>query len=91
MLNTPVAMLRKEAPGSLTAARVAEFFRRRRFPRDRRTIDAFERGSFKSPDERFIELYAECVGATVAAVRAAYARTRRMRERRTGPFALLLG
>jgi hypothetical protein len=89
VLNTPVAKLRKDAPGSLTAAKVAEFFRRRRYPRDRRTIDAFERASFITPPDRFFELYAEAVGVPVERLRAAYARTRQMRERRIGPFAVL--
>lgn len=87
MLNTPVTKLRKDAPGTLTAAKVAEFFRRRRYPRDERTVGAFERAAFKSPPARFIELYAECIGRTASEVRAAYDRTRRMRERQTGPFA----
>jgi len=87
VLNTPVTKLRKEAPGSLTAAQVAAFFRRRRFPRGRSTIDAFERATFIRPPDRFFELYAECVGVPVERVRAAYYRTRAMRERGTGPFA----
>jgi hypothetical protein len=82
-----VTKLRKDAPGSLTAAKVAAFFRRRRYPRDLRTITAFERGSFVQPTDRFFELYAECVGVPVSAVRRAYARTRQMRERGSGPFA----
>ena len=87
MLNTPLTRLRKDAPGSLTAAKVSAFFKKRRYPRDRRTIDAFERGSFQAPRDRFFELYAEFIGAPVEVVRRAYARTRQMRERGTGPFA----
>ena len=88
VLNTPVTQLRKDATGTVTAAKVAAFFRRRRYPRSRPTITAFELGAFKNPPDRFFELYAECIGRTAAEVRAAYDRTRRMRERRSGPFLL---
>ena len=89
VLNTPVTKLRKSAPGSLTAAKIAAFFARRRFPRDVTTIGAFERAVFRSPPDRFFELYAECVGQAESVVRAAYSRTRKLRERRAGPFASL--
>ncbi len=87
MLYTDVTKLRKEAPGSLTLDDVAAFFSRRRFPRSAATIGAFERTEFKKPSDRFFELYAECVGQPIAIVRAAYARTRQLRERKTGPFS----
>ena len=87
VLNTPLTKLRKDAPGSITAADVAAHFKRRRFPRDARTIGDFERAIYKSPPDRMFELYAECVGRPVSVVRAAYARTRAMRERSVGPFA----
>ena len=88
VLNTPLTKLRKDAPGSLTAAKIAAYFKRKRYPRDARTIGDFERAQYQAPPERFLELYAECVGQSVEMVRAAYARTRQMRERRVGPFAL---
>jgi len=89
VLNTPLTKLRKDAPGSLTAAKVAAFFRRRRYRRDLRTIGDFERAVYQSPPDRFFELYAECIGVPVEDVRRAYARTRQMRERRVGPFATM--
>jgi hypothetical protein len=86
MLNTPVTKLRKDAPGSLTAAKVAAYFKRRRYPRTRVTISAFEAAAIKNPPERFLELYAEVIGKPVEAVREAHQKTLRMRERRSGPF-----
>jgi hypothetical protein len=87
VLNTPVTKLRKDAPGSLTAASVAEFMRRRGYPRDTRTIGDFERAVYQNPPDRMFELFAECVGVSVTRLRLAYARTRRMRERKIGPFS----
>jgi len=87
VLNTPLTKLRKDAPGSITAAKVAAFFKKRRYPRDVRRIGDFERAEILSPPDRFFELYAECIGQSVEAVRSAYARTRQLRERRSGPFA----
>lgn len=86
MLNTPLTRLRKNAPGGITIAKVEAFFKRRRFPRRRTTISEFERGTFKEPPERFVELYAAAIGATIAEVRAALARTQRLRARGSGPF-----
>jgi hypothetical protein len=86
MLNTPLTKLRKNAPGSLTAAKLAAYLKRRRFPRDVRTIGAFERGQFKKPSERFLELYAEAIEQPIESVREALMRTLRMRERAAGPF-----
>jgi hypothetical protein len=86
VLMTPVTRLRKDAPGSLTAARVAAHFKRRGYARAAGTITAFERAQIKSPPERFVELYAEAVGRTTGEVLAAHAATVRMRERKSGPF-----
>ncbi len=88
MLNAPLTKLRKDAPGSITAADVAAYFKRRRFPRDIRTIGAFERGLIQNPPNRFVELYAEAIGQPIEVVRIALRRTLRMRERRSGPFAV---
>ena len=88
MLMTPLTRMRKAAPGSLTAASIAAYFRRKSFPRDVRTIGDFERGRYLKPPERFIELYAEAIGAPVARVRAALARTQKMRAEKSGPFAV---
>lgn len=87
MLNTPLTKLRKEAPGSITAAKVAAYFKRKRFPRARCTISVFEAGAFRNPTDRFVTLYAEAIGQTLAQVSHALMRTQRMRERREGPFA----
>ena len=87
MLNTPVTKLRKAAPGSLTAAELAAYFKRKRYPRTRTAITAFELGVTQSAPERFLELYAEAVGQPVEVVTEAHHRTVRMRERRSGPFA----
>ena len=87
MLNTPVTKLRKDAPGSLTAAKLAAYFKRKRYPRTRAAVTAFELGATQTPPERFLELYAEAVGEPIEVVREAHQRTVRMRERRSGPFA----
>jgi hypothetical protein len=88
VLNTPVTKLRKAAPGSLTAAELAAYFKRKRYPRTRVAITAFELGATQNPPDRFLEIYAEGVGQSVAVVREAHQRTVRMRERRSGPFAV---
>lgn len=82
-----LTQLRKAAPGSLTAERVADFFRRRRYPRAMQTILNFERAQFLEPPERFFEVYAEAIGQPVDVVRRAYTRTLRARKLGTGPFA----
>jgi hypothetical protein len=87
MLNTPVAQLRKEAPGSLTLAKVAAFFKSRRYPRTIYAIGDFERGKYLSPPDRFIQIYAQCIGQPVSKVRSAYRITHRLRAARAGPFA----
>ena len=79
--------LRKDAPGSITAAKVAAYFKRKRFPRARNTISVFEAGTFRNPPDRFVALYAEAIGQSLAQVRQALTRTQRMRERGEGPFA----
>ena len=86
MLNLPLMQLRKQAPGSLTLMKMSECFRRRRFPRTHFTIGDFERGKYTNPPERFFEVYAECVQQPRAAIEAAYRKTRRMRENKSGPF-----
>jgi hypothetical protein len=86
MLNTPVMQLRKQAPGSLTTAKVAECLRKNRLPCSRDTVGDFERGEYRSPPDRFLELYAECIGQSPKAVEAAWRKTRLMREKKTGPF-----
>lgn len=86
VLMTLVTRIRKDAPGSLTAADVAAHFKRRGYPRKIGTITAFERGQIKSPPARFVELYAEAVGRSTTEVQAAHAATVRQRERKTGPF-----
>jgi hypothetical protein len=86
MLSTPLIQLRKQAPGSLTAVKIAEYFRKKRFPRSHHTIGDFERGEYQNPPERFIELYAECIQQPTQAVEDAYRLTRRMREKKSGPF-----
>ncbi len=82
-----LTQLRKAAPGSLTAMKLEAFFRKKRFPRSFQTILNFERGQFKEPPSRFVELYAEAIGQPVAVVRKALARTIRQRATGTGPFA----
>lgn len=86
MLNTPLVQLRKAAPGSLTAMKIADYFRKRRFPRSHHTIGDFERGEYAEPTERFIELYAECIQQPRGKVEEAYRLTRRMRQKKSGPF-----
>jgi hypothetical protein len=80
--------LRKDAPGSITAAKVAAYMKRKRYPRDARTVGAFERGEFQTPPERFVALYAEAVQQPVEVIRDALARTQRMRARGSGPFVV---
>jgi hypothetical protein len=87
VLNTPVLKLRKKAPGSLTAADVAAYMKRKRYPRTRVAVSAFESGQIKNPPDRFVDLYSECIGQPAAVVRDAHRKTVRMREYRTGPFA----
>lgn len=86
MLNTPLTVMRKAAPGSLTAAKVAAFMARRGLQRSVDTISDFERGKYLEPPERFIELYSQAIGQPVARVRAALRRTQKMRQEKQGPF-----
>jgi hypothetical protein len=79
MLNTELMQLRKQAPGSLTAAKIAEYFKKKRYPRTHHAIGDFERGEYETPPDRFIELYAECIGSTAAKVKTIYRRVRRKR------------
>lgn len=84
---TRLTELRKAAPGSLTGAKLEAFFRRRRFPRSFQTILNFERGQYKAPPHRFLELYSEAIGQPVSVVRQALEQTLRAREAGRGPFA----
>lgn len=88
MHNTPLTKLRRAAPGSLTLADLRSFFARRRYPRALPTLSSFERGVYKAPPQRFIELWAEAVGLKdqVERVVAALQATHRMRKRAAGPF-----
>ena len=79
MLNTEMMRLRKLAPGSLTAAKISEFFKKKRYPRSLHAIGDFERGEYETPPDRFIQLYAECIGSTPEKVKATYRRMRRKR------------
>lgn len=87
MRNTRLTERRRKAPGHITAKVMADFFRRRRFPRSVNTIHAFEAAQFIEPNPRMIELFAECVGCTADEVRRDYEATRRARARGVGPFA----
>jgi hypothetical protein len=87
VLKTPVTRLRKDAPGSLTAADVAAYFSRHGYPLKPGTISAFERAQFKTPPDRMFILYARAIGRSTKEIRAAYAATLRMKARKTGPFA----
>ena len=86
MLNTPLTEMRKQAPGSLTGAKIAAFMKKKGYPRSANTIGDFERGVYQDVADRFIELYSQAIGRPVAEVRDALARTIRMRQRRQGPF-----
>jgi len=86
MLLTPLRQLRKDAPGSLTGAKMAVLLQKRGLKRIGPTVNAFERGQLKEPNERFVELYAEIIGQTVETVRNALKRTLKMRESGSGPF-----
>lgn len=86
-MRTPLTMLRKAAPGSITLSDISKFFEKRRYPRKTVSIGAFERGQIKEPPQRFIELWAEAVGQDVATVVAALRKTQRARETKSGPFA----
>jgi hypothetical protein len=74
---TPLTKLRKGAPGSLTLDDVAAFFAKKRHPRHRTTISAFEHGRIATPDDRFLEVYAKALGCTVADVERALRATLR--------------
>ena len=86
MLNTPLQKLRKEAPGSLTAAKIVKLLGRRGFKRALTTVTAYERAQIEAVDPRFEELYAEIIGQPLEVVRSAHRRTLRMRQRGLGPF-----
>jgi hypothetical protein len=86
MLNTPLTEMRKQAPGSITGAKIAAFMAKNGLPRSVDTISDFERGKYREPSDRFIELYSLAIGRPVAEVRAALQRTQRMRQRKQGPF-----
>lgn len=88
MHNTPLTKLRRAAPGSLTLEDLRRFFARRRYPRALPTLSSFERGVYKAPPQRFIELWAEAVGLKdhVDVVIAALRETQRLRARAAGPF-----
>lgn len=87
MLNTPLTRLRKSRPVRITLHDVEAFFARRRYPRGWRGIGAFERGAYKKPPDRFVELYAACLGVAIRTVEIAHRQTREQRERGVGPFA----
>lgn len=86
MLNTPLTDLRRRAPRLLTHAALVAYFARRGLERKIGIFGAFERGQIKNPPARFVQLWAEAVGADVETVRAALAKTQRQRKRGTGPF-----
>jgi len=78
-LNTPLTQLRRDAPGSITQADVSAFMKERGLDLETITIGDFERGKYQPADPRFIPLYAKRIGATQAAVRRAYEKTRKAR------------
>ena len=86
MLMTPVTRLRKDAPGSLTAADVAAFMTKHGYPITANAIGNFERAEVLKPPARFVQLYAACTGRATDEVVGAHAATLRMRKRKTGPF-----
>lgn len=86
MLNTKVTQLRKEAPGSKTIQKVAEYFTDHGYPRSADAIGDFERAKYETHEDRFFELYAACVQQPVPVVRDAWQSTRRARAARSGPF-----
>lgn len=81
MLNSPLTQLRKRAPGSLVVNDLVRYFRRARYPRTDAAIGSFERGFVRHPEERWFEVYAAAVGATVDQVKAAHRATLRWRSR----------
>lgn len=93
MLNTPLTKLRRAAPGSLTLSALQAFFARRRYPRALPTLSSFERGVYKQPPRRFIELYAQAIGLgdRVDIVVAALRETQSLRARAAGPFVEMGG
>jgi hypothetical protein len=88
VLNTPLTDLRRRAPRLLTHAALVAYFAKRGLIRKIGIFGAFERGQIKAPPERFVQLWAAAVGASVEDVRAALAKTQRQRARQTGPFVL---
>jgi hypothetical protein len=86
--NTPLTKLRRAAPGSLTLADLRAFFARKRYPRALPTLSSFERGVYKDPPRRFLEVYAEAIGLKdhVGRVEDALRETQRLRARAAGPF-----
>lgn len=87
VLHTALSEIRRRSPRPMTHAALVAYFERRGLPRKIGIFGAFERGQIKTPPERFIQLWAAAVGASVDDVRAALAKTQRQRERGTGPFA----
>ncbi len=77
--GSPLAQLRKEAPGSLTQGDIVAYMGRRGLRRDQVTISDFERAKYLGPDE-FVRLYAAAIKQPVEAVLRAWRKTRRARD-----------
>lgn len=82
MSKSPLILLRKAAPGSLVVNDLVKLFRRVRYPRTDSAIGAFERGDVLQPEERWFEVYAQAIGATVEQVKTAHRATLRWKRRR---------
>ena len=82
---TPLRRMRKDAPGSITLEQLVAVFERKRYPRSLAALSAFERGEVREPEDRFLKIWADAVGASVESVRKALRRTPERKQRRSLP------
>lgn len=86
VFETPVRRLRLQSRRKIRLRHVAEFMTRHGLPRSESSICHFELARRQNPDNRFVELYARCIGQPVEKVIAAHRRTVRLRiARGMGP------
>jgi transcriptional regulator with XRE-family HTH domain len=86
MPPSPLTLLRKAQPGSLTLEEVARRMKRAGVVRYITGISKFERGEIITPEDDFLRAYAAALGVTVGAVAREFARTARWRARYVRPL-----
>ena len=85
MPPSPLTLLRKTQPGSLTLDEVARRMKRAGVARYFTGVSKFERGEITTPDDAFLRAYAAALGVAVGVVVREFARTVRWRSRYVRP------